>query len=93
MPPTSTTTTSGAGHLGEDLRAARQEAGLTRADLARLVGCSLASLGNLEAGAIPRRSAVLERVLAVLSPKTSGARVTTPSPTKTAKTVATHASG
>jgi transcriptional regulator with XRE-family HTH domain len=50
-----------------DLRARREGAGLTRTRLAGLVGCSPTSLANIEDGAIPRRSAVLERALAVLA--------------------------
>jgi transcriptional regulator with XRE-family HTH domain len=48
------------------LRAARKAVGLTRAQLAGLTGCSVASLGWIEAGAVPKRSAVLERALAVI---------------------------
>jgi transcriptional regulator with XRE-family HTH domain len=50
-----------------ELRAARQRVGMSRARLAGLVGCSPTSLANFEAGAIPKRSAVLERALAVLA--------------------------
>lgn len=57
-----TTTTDGV-----NLKHARQRAGLTRAQLAHLAGCSLASLANIEQGAIPKRSAVLKRALAVLA--------------------------
>jgi len=53
-----TTTTRRAGF---ELRRARERLGLTRAQLATLAGCSLASLGNIEAGAVPRRSRVLAR--------------------------------
>lgn len=67
-----TTTTASVGQTGDErpgdeLRAARQRAGLTRAQLAALAGCSLAQLGNLEQGAIPRRSAVLGRARAVIA--------------------------
>jgi len=62
-----TTTTEEAGHdLCERLRAARLEAGLSRAALAGRAECSLASVANLEAGYIPKRSDVLPRILAVL---------------------------
>jgi transcriptional regulator with XRE-family HTH domain len=57
------TTTTEPGH---DLRAARKRAGLTRAELAILAGCSMASLGNIEAGVIPKRSAVRESAWAVI---------------------------
>ncbi len=58
------TTTTGVGH---DLRAARTAAGLTRADVARLAGCSLAALGNIEQGYVPKRSRVLETALEVIA--------------------------
>ena len=54
---TTTTTTRG----GHDLRAAREQAGVTRAQLAQLAGCSYSMLGNIEQGAVPKRSEVLER--------------------------------
>jgi len=73
-----TTTTSGGGRTRRDLRAERERAGLTRADLAARVDCSLAMLGNLEAGAIPKRSAVLERVYAVLAALNDERRVHQP---------------
>ncbi|MGI8623714.1 MAG: helix-turn-helix domain-containing protein [Solirubrobacteraceae bacterium] len=67
----STATTSTDSPGGFDVRSARQAVGLTRAQLAVRADCSLASLGNIEAGVIPRRSAVLERVAAVLAPETT----------------------
>jgi transcriptional regulator with XRE-family HTH domain len=51
---------------GSELRAARERAGLTRAELAQLAGCSLAHLANVEQGAVPRRSPTLDRVWAIL---------------------------
>jgi transcriptional regulator with XRE-family HTH domain len=45
----------------------REQSGLTRAQLACIADCSLAHLSNLEAGAVPRSSAVLDRVLVVLA--------------------------
>lgn len=57
---------------GEELRNARLAAGLTQAQLAVRADCSLGSLGNMEAGVIPRRSAVLERVVVVLSSTNEG---------------------
>lgn len=53
---TTTTTTE----PGLTLREERERAGLTRAQLAALTGCSLAALGNIEQGAVPKRSRVLE---------------------------------
>lgn len=50
-----------------ELRARRERAGLTRTRLAGLVGCSPTSLANIEDGAVPKRSAVLERALALLA--------------------------
>ncbi|MGO9320250.1 MAG: helix-turn-helix domain-containing protein [Solirubrobacteraceae bacterium] len=55
-----------AGHIASDLRDRREHAGLTRARLAGLAGCSPTSLANIEDGAIPKRSEVLKRALAVL---------------------------
>ena len=46
---------------GRELRAAREARGITRAQLAGLAQCSLASLDRIEQGAVPRRSAVLAR--------------------------------
>jgi transcriptional regulator with XRE-family HTH domain len=59
-----TTITTTTGH---DLRAARVRAGLTRAQLASLIGCSYSQLGNIEAGAVPRRSGVLDRAWTVIA--------------------------
>lgn len=53
--------------MGEALTHARKRVGLTRTRLAALVGCSTTSLANIEDGAIPKRSAVLERALAVIA--------------------------
>jgi transcriptional regulator with XRE-family HTH domain len=46
---------------GQHLRAAREQAGLTRAQLAGIARCSISSLGFIEQGAVPERSAVLDR--------------------------------
>jgi transcriptional regulator with XRE-family HTH domain len=51
---------------GRDLREARERLGLSRAQLAGLAGCGLASLGAIEQGAVPERSEVLERAWAAL---------------------------
>jgi transcriptional regulator with XRE-family HTH domain len=52
---------------GGTLRAAREQVGLTRAQLAGLAGCAISSLGFIEQGAVPERSAVLERAWAVIT--------------------------
>jgi transcriptional regulator with XRE-family HTH domain len=54
------------GNAGHDLRAARERAGLTRCQLAGLAGCAISSLGFIEQGAVPARSAVLDRAWAVI---------------------------
>jgi predicted transcriptional regulator len=59
---TATTITSS----GSELRAARERVGITRTELARLAGCSLTFLANVEQGAVPRRSPTLDRVWAML---------------------------
>jgi len=46
---------------GSDLREARTRLGVSRAELAGLADCSMAALGNIEQGAVPKRSRVLER--------------------------------
>ncbi len=46
---------------GHDLREARRRVGITRARLADLADCSIASLDRIEQGAVPKRSRVLER--------------------------------
>ncbi len=66
----STTTESmavGSAVTGEKLRELRHAAGLTRYALVRQADCSLSAYSAFEAGAIPKRSAVLVRVLAVLA--------------------------
>jgi transcriptional regulator with XRE-family HTH domain len=57
-----------------EIRAARERAGLTRAQVAARAGCSMSMLGDIEAGAIPKRSAVLDRVRTVLDEATGGAQ-------------------
>jgi transcriptional regulator with XRE-family HTH domain len=44
---------------GAQLRAARERRGWTRAQLAARAGRSYAQIGQIEAGAVPRRSGVL----------------------------------
>lgn len=56
-------------HSGSELRAARERAGLTRAELAQLADCSLAHIANCEHGAVPRHSPTLDRVWALLDEK------------------------
>jgi len=48
------------------LRKARVAAGLSRVQLAALTGCSLASLANIEQGAVPKQSQVLEDAFAAI---------------------------
>jgi transcriptional regulator with XRE-family HTH domain len=55
-----------------ELRAARERAGLTRAQLAGLTGCSLSTITNIEHGAVPRRSPILDRLWAVLDEANRG---------------------
>ena len=52
---------------GEALRAARERLGVSRAQLAGLADCSLASLERIEHGACPRRSRVLAQAWAALA--------------------------
>jgi len=49
------------------LRDRRLQAGLSQQKLAQAAGCSIAMVRLLEGGFTPSRSAVLERVLAVLA--------------------------
>lgn len=49
------------------MRERREELRLTRAALAVEAGCSLTHLENIEAGLVPRRGHVLDRVFAVLA--------------------------
>lgn len=56
------TTTTRSGSIGR----LRRELGLRQVDLARLSGCSLSYIGQLEAGFVPQRSEVIQRVLDVL---------------------------
>lgn len=49
-----------------NLRERRIAAGMTQRQLATEAGCSLTHLGDIEAGCLPRRSAVLPRVLDAL---------------------------
>jgi transcriptional regulator with XRE-family HTH domain len=61
------TTTNGTPQSGVFLRAARDAAGLTQADLAVAAGVSINTVRLLERGCIrPERSRAAERVLAVL---------------------------
>jgi len=47
--------------------ALRRSAGLTQQDLAQRAACSIGMVRMLEAGAVPRQSEVLPRVIAVLN--------------------------
>ncbi|MFT4035543.1 MAG: helix-turn-helix transcriptional regulator [Patulibacter sp.] len=71
------TTPAGRTERGAALRARRERLGMTRAQLAALVGCGLTQLGNIESGAVPRRSAVLDLAEGVLDRhEQSGGEVT-----------------
>jgi predicted transcriptional regulator len=48
------------------VRERRIAAGMTQRELAIAADCSLPSVGNLEAGVLPRRSEVVPRILAAL---------------------------
>jgi predicted transcriptional regulator len=65
----STTTTPN----GQDLRSRREQAGLTRHELARLAGVSVSQLSNIE-WCPPGRSAALGRALAALDHFTAQAK-------------------
>jgi hypothetical protein len=54
------------GNVGRELRAAREHVGLTRAQLADMAHFAISSLGFIEQGAVPERSAVLDRAWAVI---------------------------
>ena len=56
---TTTTTTA-------DLRDRRRALGMSQRELARRTGYSLTHIANVEAGVVPQRSPVLERIEAVL---------------------------
>jgi len=88
-------TPQGRRQRGADLLAARKKAGLTRADVAALAGCSMTYLQNLEAGVIPRRSEVLPRVCEALglSLKDEGSAPPEPLATTSAGTGDGHGSG
>lgn len=62
-----TTNSTATGQVAGELREARKARGLTQAQLAGLAGCSLSIIGAIEAGAVPRQSAVVERVRDVLA--------------------------
>lgn len=49
------------------VRDTREALGLSRIQLSVLAGCSLTHVTNIEAGAVPRRSVVLERILHALN--------------------------
>ncbi|MEA2152868.1 MAG: hypothetical protein QOI18_1101 [Solirubrobacteraceae bacterium] len=52
---------------GSDLGIARTRLGISRVQLAGLADCSMAALGNIEQGAVPKRSSVLDRAFAALA--------------------------
>lgn len=53
-------------HAGQELREARERLGISRTSLAGRAGVGLGSLCNIECGAVPKRSRVLEKAWAVL---------------------------
>jgi predicted transcriptional regulator len=57
---------SGFNHQSRNLQETRRRLGLTQAQLAARADCSIASIGWMEQGAIPKHSAVLDRVWTVL---------------------------
>jgi predicted transcriptional regulator len=61
-----TTPTLGSTPALETIRKRREDVHLTRAALAARAEVSLAHLGNIEAGSVPRRSPALGRILAAL---------------------------
>ncbi len=63
------TTTARRGHLGSELREAREARGLTRADLVQEIGCSLSHLQNIEGGAVPKQSVVVAELCRALGVK------------------------
>jgi transcriptional regulator with XRE-family HTH domain len=66
------------------LRACREAAGLTQRELALAAECSLTTVANVENGAVPTRSAVLDRIRAVLDPEDDADRGRHPGPLKEA---------
>jgi transcriptional regulator with XRE-family HTH domain len=62
-------------HPGRTLRSRRKALGITRLELARIVGCSSTMLGELEAGVIPKSGRVLPAVLDVLDRREAEAQV------------------
>lgn len=60
------TNTTHRGDVGGRLRAERERLGITRARLAQLARCSLTSISNIEQGAVPERSRVLDAAFEAL---------------------------
>lgn len=60
------TTTTTITNTGADVRSRRRAAGITQRELAVEASCSIGSVANLEAGVVPRRSEVLDRILEAL---------------------------
>ena len=57
----------------EEIRAARERTGLSRAAVAGRTGVSMSTIANIEQGAVPRRSEALERLLAFLAEQSNNA--------------------
>jgi predicted transcriptional regulator len=66
-PPTTILPPGAAVALGEQIRVRRIALGMSRSQLVIAAGCSLTFLENVEAGAGPRRSAVIPQVLDALT--------------------------
>lgn len=76
---------------GQTLREAREHAGLTRAQLAALAGCSFSQLSNIEQGAVPKTSRVLVDALAAIDVYTSEAVPAQDGSAKTREAARDHA--
>jgi hypothetical protein len=85
MTTTTTSRSNPTRRIADDLRSERARLGITPASLAAAAGCSLSQLANIEAGAVPRQSAVLDRVRAALASveNESSPEAATPGSTKT----------
>jgi len=60
--------------VGPELRTARERAGLSREQLARLADCSSSRLAQLEGGMAPAKSEALKRIWRVLDALGAGQR-------------------
>jgi predicted transcriptional regulator len=73
---TTTTTVRAMGALQIPQR--RRAIGLTQRQLAVAAECSLSALANIEAGCVPRSSAVFARIIAVLDQREAPAAASAP---------------